>query len=69
MDNLHHIMILQYLVRFTGDLELQLQNMKKNWDLKNMDPVDIIDYIETRAAYQIAVQIEKEIVHILSWNI
>lgn len=68
MDNLHHIMILQYLVRFTGDLENQLHIMQSKKDLKNLDPVDIIDYIELRAAYQTAVRMERDIVNILSWN-
>ena len=68
MNNLHHVMLLQYLMRFTSDLELQLKTMRENLDLNNLDAVDIIDFIETRAAYQIAVQMEKDIVHILSWN-
>lgn len=67
-NNLHHVMLLQYLVRFTNELELQLKSMRENLDLNKLDAVDIIEFIETRAAYQIAVQMEKDIVQILSYN-
>lgn len=67
-SDLHHLMILQYLVRLTSDLENRIREMKRNMDLNNLDAVDIIDYIETLAAYRIAIQIEQEIVEILSWR-
>lgn len=67
-SDLHHLMILQYLVRLTSDLENRIREMKRNMDLNNLDAVDIIDYIETLAAYRIAIQIEQEIVEILSWK-
>lgn len=67
-NNLHHLMVLQYLVRVTSELELQLQNMRRNMDLQKIDAVDIIDFIETRAMYEMAVRMEREIVQILSWN-
>lgn len=68
-NSLHHLMVLQYLVRLTGDLEIQLKNCRDNLDLNNLDAVDIIDFVETAAQYKLAVQIEKEIVEILSWNL
>lgn len=69
MGDLHELYILQYLVRKTSDLENRIQTMKKNMDLQNIDAVDIIDYIETLAAYRMAIQIEQEIVQILSWKL
>ena len=68
-NDLHQLFVLQYLVRLTSDLENRIQLMKKNMDLNNLDAVDIIDYIETLSAYRMAVQIEKEIVEILSWKL
>ena len=68
-NDLHHLFVLQYLVRLTSELENTICSMKKNMDLNNLDAVDIIDYIETVAAYRIAIQIEQEIVKILSWNV
>jgi len=43
--------------------------MRNNWDLNKMDAVDIIDFVETRAGYEMAVRIEKDIQTILSWNL
>ena len=68
-SNLHHLYVLQYLVRLTSDLENRLRDMRANLNLQKIDAVDIIDFIELRASYQMAVQIEKEIVEILSWNL
>lgn len=68
-NSLHHLMVLQYLVRVTSDLEIQLKQIRDNLDLKKADAVDIIDFIETRAAYEMAVKIEKEVVQILSWDL
>ena len=68
-NDLHHLFVLQYLVRLTSELENTIHTMKKNMDLNNLDAVDIIDYIETVAAYRMAIQIEQEIVKILSWNV
>lgn len=68
-SNLHHLFVLQYLVRLTSDLENRLREMRANIDLQKMDPVDIIDFVETRAQYEMAVRIEREVVEILSWNI
>lgn len=68
-NNLHHLFVLQYLVRLTSDLENRLREMRANIDLQKMDAVDIIDFVETRAQYEIAVRIEREVVEILSWNI
>lgn len=68
-NSLHHLLVLQYLVRVTGDLEIQLKNCRDNLDLNKLDAVDIIDFVETAAQYKLAVQIEKEIVEILSWNL
>lgn len=68
-SNLHHLFVLQYLVRLTSELELQLKQMRANIDLQKMDAVDIIDFVETRAQYEMAVRIEREVVQILSWNL
>ena len=68
-NNMHHLMVLQYLVRLTSDLENQLRTLRQNLNLQKVDAVDIIDFIETRAAYEMAVKIEKEIVEILSWDL
>lgn len=68
-ENLHHLFVLQYLVRVTSDMENQIREMKRNIDLNNLDAVDIIDYIETMAAYRLAIQIEKDVVNILSWKL
>lgn len=68
-NNLHHLFVLQYLVRLTSDLENRLREMRANIDLQKMDAVDIIDFVETRAQYEMAVRIEREVVEILSWNI
>lgn len=68
-NNMHHLMVLQYLVRVTGDLEIQLKNCRENLDLNRVDAVDIIDFVETMAAYRLAIQIEKDIVRILSWDL
>lgn len=67
-NDLHHLFVLQYLVRLTSDLENRIKEMKRNMDLNNLDAVDIIDYIETLSAYRMAIQIEQEIVEILSWR-
>ena len=68
-SDLHHLFVLQYLVRLTSDLENRINEMKRNMDLNNLDAVDIIDYIETLAAYRMAIQIEQEIVKIMSWKL
>ena len=68
-NDLHQLFVLQYLVRLTSELENRINDMKRNLDLNNLDAVDIIDYIETIAAYRMAIQIEKEIVQILSWKL
>lgn len=68
-NDLHQLFVLQYLVRLTSDLENRLNEMKHNIDLNNLDVVDIIDYIETLSAYRMAIQIEQEIVEILSWKL
>lgn len=68
-NDLHQLFVLQYLVRLTSELENRINDMKRNLDLNNLDAVDIIDYIETIAAYRMAIQIEKEIVEILSWKL
>lgn len=61
--------ILEYLVRITSDMENTVSAMKRNIDLNNIDSIDIIDYIESLAAYRTMIQIEKDIVNILSWNV
>ena len=68
-NNLHHLFVLQYLVRLTSELENRLREMRANIDLQKLDAVDIIDFVETRAQYEMAVQIEREVVEILSWHL
>lgn len=68
-NSLHHLMVLQYLVRVVSDMENQLFAMRSNLDLQKADAVDIIDFIELRSAYEMAVRMEKEIVQILSWQL
>ena len=68
-NDLHQLFVLQYLVRLTSEFENRINEMKHNMDLNNLDAVDIIDYIETLAAYRMAIQIEQEIVEILSWRL
>lgn len=68
-NDLHQLFVLQYLVRLTSELENRINEMKHNMDLNNLDAVDIIDYIETLSAYRMAIQIEQEIVEILSWRL
>lgn len=48
---------------------MQLIQMRNNWDLNKMDAVDIIDFIEARAGYEMAVKMEKDITTILSWKL
>ena len=62
-------MVLQYLVRVVSDMENQLSAMRSNLDLQKADAVDIIDYIELLSAYRMAIEIEREIVKILSWKL
>ena len=57
-NDYHHLFVLQYLVRLTSEYENRIKLMKHNMDLNNLDAVDIIDYIETVAAYRMAIQIE-----------
>lgn len=69
MKKLHNDFLLEYLVRYTDDLEVQLQEIRRNLNLKNADAVDIIDFVETRAAYQTAVRMAGDIAKILSWKL
>lgn len=69
MKKLHNDFILEYLIRYTDDLEVQLQQIRRNLNLKTVDAVDIIDFIETRAAYQTAVKMAGDISKILSWKL
>lgn len=68
-NSLHHLYVLQYLVRFTSDLENRMVLMRRNLDLKNIDAVDIIEFIELRAQIEVASEIEKSIVQILNMNL
>lgn len=68
-NNLHHLYVLQYLVRFTSDLENRMVLMRRNLDLQKIDAVDIIDFIELRAQIEVASEIEKSIVQILNMNL
>ena len=68
-NSLHHLYVLQYLVRFTSDLENRMVQMRRNLDLQKIDAVDIIDYIELRAQIEVASEIEKSIVTILSMDL
>lgn len=68
-NSLHHLYVLQYLVRFTSDLENRMVLMRRNLDLQKVDAVDIIDFIELRAQIEVASEIEKSIVQILNMNL
>ena len=68
-NSLHHLLVLQYLVRFTSDLENRMVLMRRNLDLQKVDAVDIIDFIELRAQIEVASEIEKSIVQILSMDL
>lgn len=68
-NSLHHLYVLQYLVRFTSDLENRMSLMRRNMDLQKVDAVDIIDFIELRAQIEVAAEIEKSIVQILNMNL
>lgn len=69
MKMTHQLMLLQYLNRYADDLEVQLEERRRNLNLKYVDAVDIIDFIETRAAYATAVQMAGDIAKILSWKL
>ena len=68
-NSLHHLYVLQYLVRFTSDLENRMVQMRRNLDLQRLDAVDIIEFIELRAQIEVASEIEKSIVTILSMDL
>ena len=69
MNKLHNDFIIQYLLRITDDLEVQLQETRRNLNLQNVDAVDIIEFIETRSAYETAVKMAGDISKILSWKL
>ena len=58
--------VLQYLTRFVSEMENRVVEYKRNIDLQNLDAVDIIDYVELLAQYRIAVQMERDIVSLIS---
>lgn len=61
-------MLLQYLQRYVDSLEVQLTECRRNLNLQYVDAVDIIDFVETRAAYATATRIMGDILKILSWK-
>ena len=65
-DKLRILFVLQYITRFVSEMENRVAETKRNIDLQNLDAVDIIDYVELLAQYRLAVQIEKDIVSLLS---
>ena len=69
MTNLQEQFLLQYLLRITDDLEMQLIESRRNLSRHDVDPVDVIDFIETRAAYATAFRIAEDIGKILSMNV
>lgn len=69
MDDLQMNFLLQYLLRYPDDLETQLNEKRKNMNLKYMDAVDIIEFIELRASYATACQMAGDIGRILSWKL
>lgn len=68
-NSLHHLYVLQYLVRFTSDLENRMALMRRYLDLQKIDAVDIIEFIELRAQIEVAAEIEKSIVLILNMDL
>lgn len=65
-DKLRILFVLQYITRFVSEMENRVAETKRNIDLQNLDAVDIIDYVELLAQYRLAVQIEKDILSLLS---
>lgn len=59
-------MLIEYLIRLESELYIQLDERRKNLSLKTVDAVDIIDFVETRAQYEVAVKVVGDISKILS---
>lgn len=69
MSDLQEQFLLQYLLRITDDLEMQLIESRRNLSRHDADPVDVIDFIETRAAHATAFRIAEDIGKILNMKV
>lgn len=59
-------LLIEYLIRLESELYIQLDERRKNLSLKTVDAVDIIDFVEVRAQYELAVKMVGDISKILS---
>ena len=69
MTDLQEQFLLQYLLRVTCELETQHIDARKNLSRRDVDPVDVIDFIETRSAYTTAYKIAEDIGKILKMQV
>ena len=69
MTDLQEQFLLQYLLRVTGELETQLIDNRRNLSRHDVDPVDVIEFIESRAAYATAYKIAEDIGRILKMQV
>lgn len=69
MTKMHLQMLMQYLIRLESEMYIQLDERRKNLSLKNVDAVDIIDFVETRAQYELAVRVVSDISKVLAMEV
>ena len=69
MTDLQQQFIIQYLLRITDELECQVTDARRNLSRHDADPVDVIDFIETRAAHATAYKIAEDIGKILNMKV
>lgn len=69
MTDLQQQFIIQYLLRITGELETQLVDARQNLSRYDADPVDVIEFIEARAANATAYKIAEDIGMILKMDV
>lgn len=61
-------MLIEYLIRLESELYIQLDERRRNLSLKTVDAVDIIDFVEVRAQYEVVVKVVGDICKILSFD-
>lgn len=69
MTDLQEQFLLQYLLRITGELETQEVCARQKLSRYDADPVDVIEFIESRVASATAYRIAEDIGKILSMKI
>lgn len=62
-------MLIEYLIRLESELYIQLDERRRNLSLQNVDAVDIIDFVEVRAQYELAVRVVGDISKVLSMQL